>query len=188
VRSRRFGIDDFALAAPSTSQLAPDVHPSRTPRVLLGLRVRLAAPRLDRRIAAGEDPHLERALSCRSTQLVSKRSRRQLAGGLERSWLSRRGPTAFSAAIPINGQAVQVARPALEQLAAALRSQDDVRAQGVALTRLLLTDMCSALYKPAYADQLHDVACEALSALDPHRWVHGLNAPSQIEHGSPSPW
>jgi hypothetical protein len=187
VRSRRSGIDDSATAVPATGWLAPGAPPWPTPGALLHLWARLAAPRLDLRIAAGADPCLERALACRSAQLVSNRSRRQLAGALERLWSRARQPAGFSAAIPCNRDAVQIARPALQQLATTLRSHDAVQARGVALTRLLLTDMCSALYRPAYTDQLYDVACEALSALDRHHASEASNARTQIELGLTSP-
>jgi hypothetical protein len=186
LRSRRSGADDFVTAVPATGWLAPDACPWRTPGFLLRLQARLAAPRLDLRIAEGEDPGLERALACRSAQLVSKRSRGQLAGGLERLWSSA-GQPGFSTAIPFNRQAVQIARPALQRLATALRSQDAVQPRGVALIRLLLTDMCSALYKPASTEQLYDVAGAALSALDPHP-ARGLDARTPIGLGLTSPW
>ena len=56
----------------------------------------------------------------------------------------------------------EIARPPLEQLAIALRSPEPIQPRGVALTRLLLTDPCSAVYAPAYSDQLYDIAREAL--------------------------
>jgi hypothetical protein len=188
VRSRRSRPGDFSFAVPAAGWPAPRARPVPTPGILLRLQARSAGPRLDARIAAGENPRLERALACRSAQLVSKRSRRQLAGGLERLWLSQRGRAAFSAEIPFNRQAVQTARPTLEQLATALRSHAAVQPRGVALTRVLLTDVCSPVYRPAYADQLHDVACEALSALDAHKAACGTHGRTPIEQDSPSLW
>ncbi len=73
----------------------------------------------------------------------------------------------LSAAIPCDWQAVTVARPALQQLARALRSRELIRPQGVAVAKVLLTDPCSALYRPAYPAELYEVAREALFALVP---------------------
>lgn len=70
-------------------------------------------------------------------------------------------------AVPCNWQAVEIARPALEQLATALRSRESSQPRGVALTRVLLTEPCSALYWPDYVEELYEVAREALFALGP---------------------
>jgi hypothetical protein len=67
---------------------------------------------------------------------------------------------------------VRIARPALEQLAAALRSRDSVQPQGVALAQLLLTEPSSALYQPADPDELYRAAREALLALGTGRAAH----------------
>lgn len=80
---------------------------------------------------------------------------------------------AFSASIPCNARAVAVARPALEQLAAALRSWESVNPRGVAITQVLLTEPGSALYRPSYADELYEVAREALFALGARGPAHG---------------
>jgi hypothetical protein len=60
---------------------------------------------------------------------------------------------------------VEVARPALQQLASALRSPTDVEPRGVAITRILLTQPSSALYRPAYREELYEVARAALFGL-----------------------
>jgi hypothetical protein len=127
--------------------------------------------RLDARLAAGEDPLGDADLACRSEQLVSMRSRRRIARGLERLCSEQPERGGFSAAIPFNRRAVEIARPALEQLAAALRSRASIRPRGVALTQVLLTEPGSAVYRPAYPDELYEVAREALFALGPNRAV-----------------
>lgn len=130
-----------------------------------------AGPQLDVRLAEGEDPSSDPALACRSAQLVCKRSREQLASGLERLCSRTGARAAFSAAIPVDGTAVGIARPVLEQLAITLRSGAPIQPRGVALTRLFLTEPGSALHRPKYWDELHEVACEALSALgSDHAW------------------
>ncbi len=74
-------------------------------------------------------------------------------------------------------KAVEIARPALEQLAGALRSRESVQPRGVALTQLFLTDGASPLYRPASPDSLNEAAREALLALGPdlaaHRFPEG---------------
>jgi len=126
---------------------------------------RLAAPQLDARLAAGEDPLNDLVLACRSRRLVSGRSRRRLACGLERAWSTPRGHEVLSAAVAVDERAVEVARPALQQLASALRSRADVEPRGVAITQILLTEPCSALYRPAYREELYELARAALFAL-----------------------
>lgn len=141
---------------------------SQTHHLPLRVWVRLAASRLDAKLAAGEDPAAGAALACRAGQLRSRRACRGIARGLERV-LSQRPETAeLSAAVPCDWQAVKIARPALQQLAQALRSRRAVRPQGVALSKVLLTEPCSALYRPAYPAQLYEVARAALFALLSH--------------------
>jgi hypothetical protein len=131
------------------------------------IRVRLLAGALDSRIAAGEEPSSEAALMHRSAQLVSPRLRRSLARGLERLWSERSAPGPFSAAAPVDRQAFEIARPALQQLASALRTRSSADPRGVALTAVLLTHPSSALYGPAYTEQLYEHARAALLALGP---------------------
>jgi hypothetical protein len=130
-----------------------------------GVLARLAAPRLDARLAEGEDPLGDVVLACRSRRLVSGRSRRRLACGLERTWSMPPAHAALSAAVAVDKRAVEVARPALQQLASALRSRADVEPRGVAITRVLLTEPSSALYRPAYTEELYEPARAALLAL-----------------------
>jgi hypothetical protein len=129
--------------------------------------VRLMAPRLDGRIAAGEDLLSDAALACRAGQLVSKRARGRVADGLERVLPERLDRRVSSAAMPVDRDAVVIARPALEQLARALRSRAVVQPRGVALAHILLGNPSSALYQPAYREELYVLAREALFALGP---------------------
>jgi hypothetical protein len=133
--------------------------------LILRLRARLAGPQLDARLAAGESPAADAVLERRSLQLLSRRRRRQAAQGLARACSERSRRATFSAAIPVNTAAVNLARPALEQLAAALRSRRPVRPRGVALAHALLSDPESALYRSTYPEELYEAAREALLAL-----------------------
>jgi hypothetical protein len=128
-------------------------------------QVRLAAPRLDARLAGGEDPFSSAELALRGARLASPRLRRQLASGLDHALRPQAETGAISAAVPVDAVAVAVARPALEQLAAALRSRDRVGVRGVALTQLLVTEPGSSLYRSRYPEELYERAREALFAL-----------------------
>jgi hypothetical protein len=77
------------------------------------------------------------------------------------------GHAVLSAAVAVDERAVDVARPALQQLALALRSRADVEPRGVAIARMLLTEPSSALYRPAYREELYELARMALFALGP---------------------
>jgi hypothetical protein len=127
---------------------------------------RVASRRLDARLAAGEDPLGDLVLACRSRRLVSGRSRRRLAHGLERAWSMPPGHDVLTAAVAVDERAVEVARPALQQLASALRSRAEVEPRGVAITQILLTEPASALYRPAYREELYELARAALLALE----------------------
>ena len=175
-----------AIALSATGWSRPRARGWPTGGVLRRLRARLAALQLDVRLVAGEDPFSDPALACRAAQLTRRRCRDQLAGGLERLLSPTRGRAAFSAAIPFDRRAVEIARPALEQLAIVLRSPEPIAPRGVALTRLLLTDPCGAVYAPAYADQLYDVAREALLAVDPDHSVAERYRPPPVPPGSRS--
>jgi hypothetical protein len=77
----------------------------------------------------------------------------------------RSGRAVLSAAVAVDEHAVEVARPASQQLASALRSRADVEPRGVAITQILLMDPSSALYPPAYREELNELAHAALLAL-----------------------
>jgi hypothetical protein len=76
------------------------------------------------------------------------------------------GRAVLSAAVAVAARAVDVARPALRQLASALRLRAGVEPRGVAIARILLTEPSSALYRPAYREELYELARAALFALE----------------------
>lgn len=129
------------------------------------LSVRFAGPRLDARLAAGEYPFGSAALALRAAQLVSRRLRRQLAGGLEHACARDEDGGTLSSAVAVDAEAVEIARPALRQLAHALVSRERLDVRGVALTRLLLTEPASPLYGSRYPEELYERVREALLAL-----------------------
>ena len=101
----------------------------------------------------------------RARRLVSMRTRRRIASSLELICDGRPELARLSAAAPVDERAVEIARPALLQLARALRSRAGVAQRGVALAYTLVTDPYSALYRPAYRDELYEIARETLFAL-----------------------
>jgi hypothetical protein len=117
------------------------------PAIHLGLRARLRAER--------------------EARMVSARSRRRLAEGLERSVVraERRRP-AFTAVVPVCAQAKDDAREALLDLAERLRAPRPVDADGMRLARALLVDGSGPLYVPAAPGALRRAAVRALEALD----------------------
>jgi hypothetical protein len=117
------------------------------PPIRLGLRARLRAQR--------------------EARMVSPRSRRRLAEGLERSVAraGRRRP-AFSAVVPVCAQAKDDAREALLDLAERLRAPRPVDADGMRLARALLVDGSGPLYVPTAPGTLRRAAVRALEALD----------------------
>ncbi len=165
------------MAVDTTRSLLPAAQVWRARPV--GVRARLGARGLDDRLAAGENPASDALLACRSAQLVSRRARCRIAEGLERLLSERAARAVYSAAIPFNGQAVKIGRPALQQLARALRAPESAEPQGVAIALLVLTEPSSALYRPAYPEQLYEIAREALIALTPQLSARGLNESAQ---------
>jgi hypothetical protein len=135
------------MVTQAPGSLAPAAHTLRARDLLRRVGARLAA--------------------ARSAQLVSRRRRVRIAVALEGACVRRRERAVLSAAIPTDWQAVEIARPVLKQLAWALRTRESVESGGVALTQRLLTDGTSALYRPAYPEQLYEEARRALLALGP---------------------
>ena len=134
-------------------------------RLALGLGVRVRRSRLDARLAADEDPAADAALSLRAAQLVSRRARTAVARDLESLLFSSRTGQSVGAAIQVHTEALDVARPAIEQLIVALRSSETVQPQGVALAMQLLTEAAGPLYAPTAIDALELAARESLRAL-----------------------
>jgi hypothetical protein len=111
------------------------------------LRSRLHPHDLDRALAAGVDPLATPAIAARARYLCSRRSRETLASAiyfvLQRA-SSRTRPS--PAHVPIARESIGRNRAALLGLAADLRQPAEVCAQGVAITRLLVTEGAGPLY------------------------------------------
>jgi hypothetical protein len=157
-------------------------------RILLPRRVwmHVAGRALDDRLAGGEEPSSDPALAARARYLLSRRPRDTIVRGLERVLSEPTRRASLSAAMSCDPAAVEVARPALEQLARALRSREGLEPRGVAVTHILLTEPLSALYRPAHRDELYEAAREALFALGPDRARGRTAKPEERERGLPA--
>jgi hypothetical protein len=152
---------------PSDTGLAGELGYGRRHRIMLRLRVWMATRRLDGSLAAGAPLNRDPLIALRAAQLASRRERRRLAMALDAVRAERPARPGFSASVPVSADALVLARPALEQLAGALRSPGSLEPHGIARTRLLLTEPSSPLYQPAEPEALYTAACGALLALMP---------------------
>jgi hypothetical protein len=129
-------------------------------------RARLSRSALDRRLAAGEPAWASRELSWRAVDLTARSERCAIADQIDALVDDVIAPPRpRGAAVPIDGDAVRVCLKLLVELADDLRRADRVRAQGVALLRLLLRDGGSPLYSPGESRALHIALAEARDAL-----------------------
>jgi hypothetical protein len=67
--------------------------------------------------------------------------------------------------VPVDHEAVRVAKPVLTELILTLRSSDPVEARGVALGWRLFTDACSPIYEPPGSGDLDRLWYESLGLL-----------------------
>ncbi len=95
-----------------------------------------------------------------------------------------------------DGEAVCIARPALEQLERAIRDRDSARPQGLALAHLLLSDPDSPLYRAPHPGALYEASRAALLALVPAQErvarptlpvAYGVRSRSERSSGRPRP-
>src|SRR5262245_46933158 len=119
-------------------------------RLELRAQVRWSHFSLDGRLALGEDPASDPALAVRADQLRSDRHRRRLAGWLERLVrevdLNGSRPSGISAAVPVVGSQVRLARESLLSVSQTLRDAEQVSPRGVAMVEQLLTNADSVIY------------------------------------------
>jgi hypothetical protein len=126
---------------------------SLTPDLFARIASHLRAGSLERELIAGADPLASPALAARAATLCSRRTRTELAAGLERSLAAARGPQrrwwAVSPHSPLLASADEV-----RELAELLRGEAPLRAAGVAMLKRLLTDGGG----PAYRGRPHAAA------------------------------
>jgi len=129
-------------------------------------RAWIRRPELERKLAHGADPTDSPALGRRAERLVSRRSRKQFAKGVERLVADAYAPPRFTAAVPVPRGPVLRCRSMLVALAATLRSKERVCPRGMALLNELITRGDSVLYvgndPEALAESLREIR-EALA-------------------------
>ena len=150
------------------AELIGSAAPARrclTRRPLVHLRVRWQRDRLTRELAEGAIPRSRPELRERAHQLTARRQRERLAVSLE-GILADSGrparPRTARAPVPLLSFDV---RGELATLAGRLRANRQVRAQGVALALLLITDPASTLYSGGN-EALRAAIADASKALD----------------------
>ena len=126
---------------------------------------RLQGRRLEGALAAGADPHSDRALSLHALRLSMPRSRARIADGLEGAWRDAGRPHGLSAKAPLARSAILATGPELQSVIAELRTDDECHARAIALTRLLLIDGDSPLYEPGSTEDLSRYLTRAYRAL-----------------------
>jgi hypothetical protein len=134
----------------------------------LRLRVFLARPWLDRRIAAGADPATTPALELRARQLTSARARQRLARELRGlvEYAERVGSRPTFSAVVIDRRAVSRGRHAILGLAERIEGETPVSPRGVTLVRRLLTDGLGPLFNPNSQQTVIQVVWNIEDALD----------------------
>jgi hypothetical protein len=130
------------------------------------VRARLRRASLDRLLAAGEPPWASRELSWRAAELTARGERRSIADQIEGlAGEVLEAPRPRGAAAPLDRDGVWANRELLLELADDLRRADAIRAQGIALLRLLLRDGGSPLYSPGESRALQVALIQARAAL-----------------------
>jgi hypothetical protein len=140
------------------------------PGPALRARVFRSRQALDEQLAQGVSPARTLALALRARQLVSTESRQRLARGLERLVeAAQRAPCLCPIPVPISRREIRDMRSTLLGLAAYLRTERPVYAQGMASLSLLLSNGCSPAYGPHPANRLQDAIRATSEALDGHQ-------------------
>jgi hypothetical protein len=117
------------------------------PRLVVRLRARVHRLRLDRALAAGEDPSASPLLAARAAQLVDPGTRQRIASCLEQFALTIDAPRGRLRALPLR-VAVRPNQQALFDLARMLGHDGTYYAHGIAMLELVLSDGMG----PAYTD------------------------------------
>jgi hypothetical protein len=106
------------------------------------------------------------ALSARIATWWRVHQRRVMAESIERALEEAGRPRAFSAAVPVRAEALDV-RDELAALAALLRTAPAPPPRALALSRELILDGTSPLFNPEAAGTLRGAVNETLHAFDP---------------------
>jgi hypothetical protein len=153
-------------AHPLDTGAAPPPHQESTPPITFGRRARVAARlgggALDRALLAGADPSASPALAARATLLTSRRSRDEIARGLDALVRRAQGPQRRWWDLS-QREAILENSSELHALAMTLTRDRMVYAAGVARLRQLVTDGTGAAHSgsaSALARALRDAGRE----------------------------
>jgi hypothetical protein len=129
---------------------------------------RMFGASLDRQLAAGRPPETSPLLAARAQDIVLLSRRRAVA----RDWehlleVARRTQRTRSPAVPIRSAQISAAEPAIRELAQRLTAALPVKARGVAMANLLLTDATGPVYSRHSLVTLGAALNAAIAQLDP---------------------
>jgi hypothetical protein len=145
------------------------------PALVLRARVFLSRGSLDEELAGGASPLRTATLAVRARQLVSHRSRQQMAIRLERFVEdAERAACPRADAVPLPRREVLQAQTLLLSMAACLRAERPVYARGMALLSRLLRDGSGPASRPHAPEHLRHAVRVAAEALD-GRWAGGCS-------------
>ncbi len=139
---------------------------------------------LDEQIARGVDPESDERLELRAEQLVSREERDRLARAVERTLEiaghaaeahSTRTGAVVSSRVPLRVAGVRDCAEDLNALVSRLRGEELIDAQGVAMTRRLLTSAAGPLYYRRSPVTLRHAVRSARLALEP------VSTPVEVE-------
>lgn len=139
---------------------------------------------LDEQIARGVDTESDERLALRASQLLSRGERDRLARGVERTLelaghaaeaQSTRTGAVLSSRVPLRVAEIRDCADDINALMARLRGEEPIDAQGVAMTKRLLTGGASPLYYRRSPVTLRHALRSARLALEP------VSTPVEVE-------
>jgi hypothetical protein len=164
------GVREVARRAtqPQRTIVTGDPLEMRPSRPIDRLLAQLLGASLDRQLAAGRTPESSPLLAARAQHIVAIRSRQEAA----RNWenllrVARRGHGTYHPALPICGDRIIAAEPAVRELTRYLTAPLPVAARGVAMATGLLTDALSPVYNRRSRVTLAAALEAAIAQLDP---------------------
>jgi hypothetical protein len=139
------------------------------PGLLLRLRVRLQASKLDRALAGGADPRETPELTLRASQLIDSRRREQIATSIDQLlYLAGQDKRAFLgwSRMPFDRSGVRASWGLLRQLAERLRRSGTPSPRGVAMAQRLMSDFRGPIFTSGRANRLPEALAATISALE----------------------
>src|SRR5690242_10889660 len=139
------------------------------PGLLLRIRVRLQASKLDRALAGRADPRETPELALRASQLVDLREGERISTSIDQLLnLAGQDKQSFLgwSRVPFNRAGVRANWGLLRQLAELLRRPRTPSPRGVAMARLLMSDFRGPIYTSGPDQRLPEALAATISALE----------------------